>query len=71
MTMNSMTNAEINQLSYVAMDAVNFALRNVTDLQRIADTFCHGDFADAVKLCMENGRNALITICDMDEEMRE
>ena len=71
MTMTKMTDAEISQLGYVAMDSVNFALRNVTDLQRIADTFCHGDFADAVKLCLENGKNALLTICDMDEEMRE
>ena len=71
MTMTKMTDAEIAQIGYVAMDAVNFALRNVGDLQRIADTFCHGDFADAVKLCMNNGMNALLTICDMDEEMRE
>ena len=71
MTMNSMTNAEINQLSYVAMDSVGFAIRNNGDIQRIADTFCHSDFADAVKLCMNNGMNSLLTLCDMDEEMRE
>ena len=71
MTMTKMTDAEIAQIGYVAMDSVNFALRNVSDLQRIAETFCHDDFADAVKLCMNNGMNALLTLCDMDEETRE
>ena len=71
MTMTKMTNVEINQLSYVAMDSMNFALRNVSDLQRIADTFCGGDFADAVKLCMNNGMNALLTMCDMDDDATE
>ena len=71
MTMTKMTNVEINQLSYVAMDSMNFALRNVNDLQRIADTFCGGDFADAVKLCMNNGMNALLTMCDMDDDATE
>ena len=71
MTMTKMTNVEINQLSYVAMDSMNFALRNVNDLQRIAETFCGGDFADAVKLCMNNGMNNLLTMCDMDDDATE
>ena len=71
MTMNKMTHAEINQLSYVAMDSMNFALRNVDDLQRIAETFCGGDFADAVKLCLNNGMNNLLTMCDMDDDATE
>ena len=71
MSISQMTQIEINQLSYVAMDSMNFALKNVSDLQRIADTFCGGDFADAVKLCMNNGMNALLTMCDMDDDATE
>lgn len=71
MSMSKMTQMEINQLSYVAMDSMNFALRNVDDLQRIAETFCGGDFADAVKLCMNNGMNNLLTMCDMDDDATE
>lgn len=71
MTMSSMTSSEVNEISYVAMDAVAFAFRNSRDLQRIADGFCSGSFSDAVKLCMENGMNSMLQLCNMDDEVSE
>lgn len=70
MTMSSLTSSEVNEISYVVMDAVLFAFRNSYDLMKIADEFCSGSFSDAVKLCMENGMNSMLQMCDMakDEE---
>lgn len=71
MTMTSLTSSEVNEISYVVMDAVTFAFRNSNDLKRIADDFCGGSFSDAVKLCMENGMNSMLQICDMSDEVSE
>lgn len=71
MTMTTMTSSEVNEVSYVAMDAVAFAFRNSHDLKRIADGFCGGSFSEAVKLCMENGMNSMLQICDMSDEVSE
>ena len=68
-SISKLTMVDLNQLSYVAMDAILFVGRNISDIERIAATFCHYDIADAVKLCMENGLNNLLTTCDMDDEM--
>lgn len=67
-SISKLTTVDLNQLSYVAMDAILFVGRNLSDIERIAATFCHHDIADAVKLCMENGMNNLLTTCDMDED---
>lgn len=67
-SISKLTTADLNQLSYVAMDAVVFVGRNISDIERIAATFCHYDIADAMKLCMENGMNSLLQTCDMDED---
>ena len=71
MSMTAMTSGEVNQISYVAMDAVAFAFRNSRDLSRIADEFTGGDFSNAVKLCLENGMNSMLQLCDMSEEVKE
>jgi len=68
MSMSSLTSSEVNEISYVVMDAVLFAFRNSHDLMKIADEFCSGSFSDAVKLCMENGMNNMLTMCDMAKE---
>ena len=68
MTMSSLTSSEVNEISYVVMDAVTFAFRNSNDLKRIADDFCSGSFSDAVKLCMENGMNSMLQMCDMSDD---
>ena len=70
MTMTAMTSSEVNEISYVVMDAVTFAFRNSQDLKRIADDFCSGSFSDAVKLCMENGMNSMLQMCEMSDEVR-
>lgn len=71
MTMSSLTTSEVNEISYVVMDAVLFAFRNSHDLERIADGFCSGSFSDAVKLCMSNGMNSMLQMCDMSDEVSE
>ena len=70
-SISKLTTADLNQLSYVVMDAVNFSGRHSSDIERIAKTFCYGDFAEAVKLCMENGLNSLLQTCDLDDEATE
>lgn len=70
MTMSSLTSSEVNEISYVVMDAVTFAFRNSNDLKRIADDFCSGSFSDAVKLCMENGMNSMLQMCDLSDEVK-
>lgn len=67
-SISKLTTVDLNQLSYVAMDAILFVGRNLSDIERIAATFCHYDIADAMKLCMENGMNNLLTTCDIDED---
>lgn len=68
MSMTAMTSGEVTEISYVAMDSVAFAFRNSRDLQRIADGFCGGSFSEAVKLCMENGMNSMLQMCDISDE---
>lgn len=69
MTLTKIENWEINQLGYVGMTAMTFTLRNITDLERIAETFCSGDLSDAFGLCLNNGMNSLLQTCDLDDEM--
>lgn len=71
MTMSSLTSSEVNEISYVAMDAITFAFRNSHDLKKIADGFCGGSFSEAVKLCMSNGLNSMLQMCDMSDEVSE
>ena len=68
-TLTAISNADANQLSYVAMDAILFVVRHASDIERIAERFCHYDMADAMKLCMENGMNNLLMDCDMDDKI--
>ena len=71
MTMTSLTSSEVNEISYVVMDAVTFAFRNSNDLKKIAEEFCSGSFSDAVRLCMSNGMNTMLQLCDMSDEENE
>ena len=71
MSLTSIKDYEINQLSYIAMNSITLSLRNMTDLQRIADTFCSGDLADAFSLCFSNGMTSLLQTCDLDNEVKE
>jgi len=71
MSMTGLTSSEVNEISYVAMDSVAFAFRNSNDLKRIADEFCSGSFSDAVKLCMSNGMNSMLQLCDLSDEVSE
>ena len=71
MSLTNITNHEINQLSYIAMGSITLSLRNMTDLQRIADTFCSGDLANAFELCFSNGMRFLLDTCDLDDYATE
>lgn len=71
MSMSSLTSSEVNEISYVVMDAVTFAFRNSNDLKRIAENFTSGSFSDAVKLCMSNGMNSMLQLCDLSDEVSE
>ena len=66
-----LTGNDINQLSYVVSDAVIHAMRNRESLERIADRFHHGDFADAFKECLLRGIDEMMMMCDMDDKMEE
>ena len=69
MSMTGLTSGEVNEISYVVMDAVTFAFRNSNDLKRIADNFTSGSFSEAVKLCMSNGMNSMLQLCDLSDEV--
>ena len=71
MSMTGLTSSEVNEISYVVMDAITFAFRNSNDLKRIADNFTSGSFSDAVKLCMSNGMNSMLQLCDLSDEVSE
>ena len=60
-----------NILMNVCADTIKFSIENGEDLNAIAEYWTGGDFADALKLCMEEGLQAMLRMCAMDREIED
>lgn len=67
----SLTQREIAQLGYAVGRSIRFIIQNHADIERIADTFTHGDLEDAFALILERGLYGYVLLCDLDCESKE
>lgn len=65
---SGITGNERNAMANIAHDAIQAAITNCYDLQKVADEFSGGDLADAFIICFKKGLQEYVMMMDMSAE---
>ena len=68
---SGITGNERNAMANIAHDAVQAAITNCYDLQKVANEFSGGDLADAFTICFKKGLQEYVMMMDMSAEEDE